>query len=221
MPKAETHDASNVTPELITEALAVYTEDKGEHQRTAMKLARNQAKYERMGVSAKHVRQMYQEADLTSDERQHLYATELRYRRATSLWDAETDSDFDRLMEAASQTEAAPAQAAERLAGARAYNDGFNSAVQGKQTVADNPREPGTIEHAQWAKGCKDGHDHLAILDGAAKPSQAPKAEQPAPDAPPKRRGRPPKAAKTDVIPDDEHNGAGLLTGFDLPTLPN
>jgi hypothetical protein len=165
---------------------------------------------------------MYQEADLTSDERQHLYATELRYRRATSLWDAETDSDFDRLMEAASQTEAAPAQAAERLAGARAYNDGFNSAVQGKQTVADNPREPGTIEHAQWAKGCKDGHDHLAALDGAAKTSPAPKAEQQAPEAPPKRRGRPPKAAKPEVLPpDDEHNGAGLLSGFDLPTLPN
>jgi hypothetical protein len=203
--------SSNIT-ETIAEALAVYTADKGQHDRTGMMIARNQARYEKLGVSSEIIRLLHKEAKLTADERQQKYANELRYRRAVSLWSAETDDDFDRAMEAASETAAAEGRSAELLVAARAYNDGHNSIVHGRQTANDNPHLPGTLPHAEWAKGAKDGVKHLKALgEEPAQPGEA--IEK-------RGRGRPRKmiqehpvmAAAADGPEEDE--SAGLLGGF-------
>jgi hypothetical protein len=169
-------------------------------------IARNQARYARLGISAELVRLMHRESKLTADERQTKYADELRYRRAVSLWEADSEEDFDRAMQQASETAVAGVKAQERLAAARAYNDGFNSMVQskGKSTAADNPNEPGTIGHAEWTKGHRDGGRHLKALGDTV--AEEPAAEA---DAPKKNKGGRPRLVK---------EGDGLLG---TPSIPH
>lgn len=166
------HDQSNISADLIAEALAVYTADKGEHARVGMRLARHQNQYENQGVDSKLIRMLFQEAKLKSDERMRLYADELRYRRAVSLWNAESEDDFDRLMEQA-QVDPAEGEGATRLVSARAYNDGFNSGSHGSTHPADNKHVPGSLEFQQWARGCKDGQRHATSLGLTTKPKTA------------------------------------------------
>lgn len=204
---------SNVTSDLIMEALSSYTQDKGAHDRTGMTIARNQAKFQRLGVEADLVRQMHKEAKLSADERQSKYADELRYRKAVSLWDAETEEEFDQAMQAASETAAASARSAELLVGARSYNDGFNSAVKAKLKADDNPHAAGTVQHAHWARGCKDGIKHLRDIGEDVPPEEPVITKVPAG----KRGGRPKKVAAAE--PSAGRNGpaadqgAGLLGG--------
>jgi hypothetical protein len=202
-------EMSNLS-ETIMEALAQYTQDKGHHDRTGMTIARNQVKFEKLGVSAEMIRLLFKESKLTVDERLQKYSDELRYRKAVSLWNAETEEDFDRAMQAASETMPAGGHASELLTAARSYNDGFNSSVHGKQTTDANPHVAGTLQHAQWAKGCKDGLKHLKEL-GEELP-------EPASDgAPAKRgRGRPRRVQEQTVMANgpDADESAGLLGGF-------
>lgn len=173
MSQTQSHsDRSNISADLIAEALATYTADKGEHARTGMRLARHQRQYENQGVDSKLVRMLFQEAQLKADERMQLYADELRYRRAVSLWNAESEDDFDRLMEQA-QVDPASGEGATRLASSRAYNDGFNSGAHGSNHPADNKHVPGTLEYQQWARGCKDGQRHATSLGMSPKPKAA------------------------------------------------
>lgn len=204
MQAAESEMSSNLS-EVITEALATYTADKGAHDRTAMAIARNQAKYQRLGVSAEIVRLMHKESKLTQDERHQKYADELRYRRAVSLWDADSEEDFDRAMQQASETSPAAGNAADLLIAARSYNDGFNSSAHGKVDADANPHVPGTQQHAEWSKGHRDGLRQMKALGVEPVDPQAVRG-----------RGRPRKDTHeqpaTNGPAADE--GAGLLGGF-------
>jgi hypothetical protein len=205
---------SNVVSEIIAEALVAYTADKGAHDRTGMQIARNQAKYGRLGVSAEMIRLLHKESRLTEEERQQKYANELRYRKAVSLWDAESEDDFAMAMEAASQTQAAHGHVTDLLAAARSYNDGFNSAAHGRADEAANPHTAGTLQHAQWAKGCKDGIKHLKEF-----------GEEPTAEGEKRGRGRPRKVVVTEPTPEQEEEAqAGAEPaggGFGFPSIPH
>lgn len=172
---------SNVTPELIAEALAVYEEDKGVHQRAGMALARNQAKYETLGVSAKRIRKMWQESQMTKEELAEEIAEDTRYRKVLGLieYDVKTGQGSFASAIGAAQVPKADHTAMTRVIEGRAYNDGYNSALHGKGAV--NLHLAGSAEHASFARGENDGLRDKAI--GVSVP-KASKDDTPATDKP-------------------------------------
>ena len=217
MAKPGTGDYSNVSADLWAEALAVYTADKGVVDRANGQLRKHQLAYENQGIAAKQVRERYKEAQLTEEERLQLYADEHTSRRALDLWSAESPEDFEHLMERAASTEPATGQALDKLAAARAYNDGNNSARFGGSAAEDNPHTPGSSEHQQWALGWVDGVDEAVRTQVAALP---PPVEPP---QSPRRRGTPRKIGAAATAPPEpaEEPANGLFPETSvMPELP-
>jgi methylphosphotriester-DNA--protein-cysteine methyltransferase len=156
---SETEAASNVGPEAIKAALADYVEDKGVLDRAGMKLARNQAKHEKLGVDAALIRMLYREDKLTPQERAAKFAMERRYRRAmfTQEADGQLAMDFAAVAEKPGMTPAEYEQD-QRIRVARAYNDAWNTYKHAGKT-AMNPHIGGTEEHAAFARGLADAQE--------------------------------------------------------------
>lgn len=160
----ESLSLTNIDPNKVSEALATLTVDMTEvgqamnvvkKKRKTMK--DHQTYYEQeFGIDAKAIRDRYDEMQMTPRERERKYVLEQITRRAVNLWDAESPEDFDELMAAASETQAASGDSASRLSAARARADGFNSGLNGGMAVTDNPHTPGSLEHQEWAIGCAD-----------------------------------------------------------------
>ena len=211
---------SNVPSDLWAEALAVYTADKGIIDRANGQLRKHQLYYEDQGCSAKQVRERYKEAQLTEEERIQLYADEQRSRRALDLWSAEKPEDFQALIERAAETEPASVAGMDKLAGARAYNDGFNGGAHGGLTQDDNKHIPGTVEFVQWSHGCADGMDYAATfgVPGTPKTADVAPRESAEPEVPgsvtrTKRTRKQAESIPTEPTPES-------LFG-DMPGLPN
>jgi hypothetical protein len=168
---------------LWAKAMADYEEDRGVVNRANGKLRKRQKFWEdEHNISAKEVRRRYKELDLSEPERLALYAAEQESRRALDLWSASSPEDFQTLMERAASTPPAAGDAADKLAGARAYNDGFNCGAHGKLGAIDNPHMAGSIEHVQWAHGMSDGIDYKETFGGGdVDPRQDPEPEPPPP----------------------------------------
>ena len=234
--KSEAPQRSNVSSEVWAEALAVYEADKALEDRARGVTKKHQLMFESQGIPTDVIRERYKESKLSEDERTAKFAIEQVSRRALDLWSASSPEDFERLIERASQTQPATGAGADKLAGARSYNDGFNSARHGGGTLNDNPCVPGTETHVQWARGCKDGIDYNEQLEGTPLTRETPAmgatngdARE---DAPKKARGRPRKAAGRSVwedpkpnentIPSDEGIAAPPASMFedDLPAPP-
>ena len=209
---------SNVDANLWAEALRIYTEDRGVVDRAQGQLRKHQLAYENRGVTASAIRARYKEADMTEEKRLAMYAEEQISRRALSLWDAESPEDFERLMERASQTEAATPEELGKLAGSRARVDGFNSGLKGGLAITDNPHVPGSFEHQQWAIGCADGLGEKEREDKPFRASNGADHDEPRDPAPKKARGRPRKAAAETIADDPAPTDAGLFS--DMPTPP-
>lgn len=204
---------SNVSSELWAEALAVYEADKHHEDQARGTTKRHQIAYESQGINPTMVRRLYKETQLSETERLELYATEQVARRALDLWNAETPEEFNRVMERAAATAPATGEGADKLAGVRSYNDGFNGARHGKQTQTDNPHVAGSALFVQWRAGCGDGLDYNAQIEAGTVPREAPAMEE-APTgtildrdeaayrAPQKAKGRPrKKAAASEDVP--------------------
>lgn len=182
---------TNIDPERVAEALAAYTEDRRAVDAANGRLRKHQLYYEKdFGVDAAAIRERYKEGRMTASERQQKYVTEQITRRAVNLWDADSPEDFEALMEQAVSVKAASGAGAEKLAGARAYADGFNSGAKGGAAITDNKYTPGTYEHQQWALGCADGLGENPREAPAMEASNgAAASDEP---AAPRKRGRPP-----------------------------
>jgi hypothetical protein len=203
---SEETEKSNVTPDLIAEALASHTKKKGILARAAMSVAHDQKRYEKQGVDPKLIRKLFREQDLSEEKRAYEYAEELRYRRAVNLieWESSGQGNFLKAVEGLPSVEPDSA-AAMGLAEARAFNDGYNSFKAGGAT-AFNKYTLGSPEHAAFVRGNRDAQQEAGTTNGAAKPGRKPKAEAaaaPAPKVednsdlarepkPTKGRGRPP-----------------------------
>jgi hypothetical protein len=189
---------TNIDAEKVAEALAVYTDDKRTIDAANGRLRSHQLHYEQEhGIDAAAVRERYKESLMTAAERRQKFATEYATRRAVGLWEAETDSDFDQLMERAREVQKASGEGADKLTAARAYGDGFNGGLKGKMAITDNPHAAGSMQHQQWAIGCADGIDQRPTAPTAVEPEPpSPPPVETAPAAP-KRRDR--KAANGQV----------------------
>lgn len=182
---------TNIDPNRVAEALAALTgnmtvvgQKMNEVKKVRQKLKRDETYYEQEhGIDPKAIRDRYAELQMTPRERERKYVLEQITRRAVNLylWNADSEEDFEALMAAAAETQAASGDSAMKLAGARAYADGYNSGMNGGSPITDNKHEAGTYEHQMWSLGCAD-----AI--GEEDQAEAP----PMPAASPKPRGRPP-----------------------------
>lgn len=172
---------TNLSPETWAEALATYESDTVEIQWANEVRRRHQQFYAEQGIPATEVRKRYKESLMAEDARLELYAVEQVSRRALDLWSASSPEEFEQIMERAAATEAASGKVLDRLAGARAYSDGFNGArgEKSEQTPSDNPHPPGSEQHVQWARGHADGVD---FNESFSTPKR---------DEEPKRQGRP------------------------------
>ena len=202
---------TNIDPERVAEALAVYTNDRREIRAAHNRSKKHQKFYEdQYGVDQEAIRDRYKEAGMSAVERQRKYVTEHITRRAVGLWDAESPEEFDTLMEQAVAVQAAHGAGAEKLSGARAYSDGWNSGSKGGMAVEDNPYVAGTHEHQQWALGCADGVGERPRENGHDAVAE-----------PPKKRGRP---RKTPIQPaeDDANDPPALFESGDdeMPATP-
>lgn len=201
--------------DLWAKAMADYEEDRGVVDRANGKLRKRQKYWEdEHAISAKEVRRRYKERDLTESERLALYAAEQESRRALDLWSASTPEDFEALMERAASTPVSMGDASEKLAGARAYNDGFNSGAHGTLGSIDNPHLAGSLVHVQWQRGFVDGLDYKETFGGGDVASREDTEDEP--PAPPKRRGRPPKKA----APETADPPADGLFSDEMPAAP-
>lgn len=218
-PPAET----NVSSELWAEALAQYEEDKQMEDRARGRTKRHQIAYESQGIVPSEIRRRYKEAQLSEEERIAQYAMEQISRRALGLFDAETPEDFNRIMERAADTPKATGEGADKLAGVRAYNDGFNGARQGKQTLDDNKHVYGTDLFTQWARGCRDGLDYNELLEtGGVPPEEQPEGTILERDEANYRKGTQKRAARKQAAPPPvEEPTAGVFEMPDVPGLPN
>lgn len=213
---------TNVNASLWAEALRHYTEDRGAEDRARGVTKRHQLAYEHDGINPVVIRQRYKEANMTRAERAAAYAEEIVSRQALgfSIWDADTEADFDRLMERARATETAPQEDLDRIAGAVAYSDGFNSGAHGGMTVTDNPHPAGSIQHQQWELGCADGigeKPREAAPMQAAQPANG--TATAAPDAP-KKRGRPPRKTPVQLLEENAAKFGGDQTEPDANDPP-
>lgn len=193
---------TNIDSNLWAEALRVYTEDKGAEDRARGNTKRHQIAFESQGISAKTIRARYKEKNMTSDELAALFVAEQISRRALDLWSPDESEEFNRAMERATETQPADPEKLGALAGAHAYNDGFNGGAHGGLISDDNKHVPGTAEHQQWTRGVRDGIDYKQTFGTPAErqaPAMQEADEEAAPaeheTAPKKVRGRPRKTA--------------------------
>jgi hypothetical protein len=171
---------TNVSSDVWADALATLERDNGEIDRRmdAVKTARKRRKenlkvFSERGIPTSVLLARYGETLMSEDERHQLFAMEAMSRRALDIWSAKTPEDFNRLLERAVSTQPAKFDSLEKIRGARAFNDGHNSARHGGFTEKDNPNAAGTIEHQQWAKGCRDAIREMTNK-ATAKKSDAP-----------------------------------------------
>lgn len=153
--------ATNVSSDLWADAIATLTKDEGEIERAAeiVRIAKKRRKenlklYSERGIPTPTLLDRYAETLMSEDERHQLYAMEAMSRRALDFWSAETPEDFNQLLERAVSTPPASEEHLEKMAGERAFNDGYNGALKGGQTEIDNPHIYGTLKYTRWLAGC-------------------------------------------------------------------
>src|SRR5262249_44442274 len=92
---------------------------------------------------------------------------ERRYRLAAQAgivevqWDGEGQSNFSKIFE---DVKPASSKAQELAAGARAYNDGYNSALVGG-AIGDSPfqSKPGSVQYVEWRNGWSEGRERRLL----------------------------------------------------------
>lgn len=186
---------TNIDPNRVAEALAALTINRStvglkmnevKKARQTMKRAEEYFEQEH-GIDAKAIRARYEESKMTPRERERKYVTEQVTRRALSLWSAESEEDFEALMAAAVETQAASGDSAMKLDAAQARAAGLIAGMNGASPTTDNPHVPGSMQHQEWALGC---------ADGVGEDRETP----PVPAAPPKPRGRPRKKSASELL---------------------
>lgn len=209
---------TNIDSNLWASAMRSYEEDRGAVDRAQGRLRKNQLAYDKQGVPAAAIRARYKERNMSRDERQQLYAEEIVSRRALALtlWDADSEEDFDRLMERATAVKPADDAELENIEGARAYNDGYNSGTHGSDPTKDNPHVYGTALHERWALGCADGIGERPRE--APQMQEAPQLGEPAAPAAKKARGRPPGSPNRKQA---SSNGADQTASISDPPQPD
>lgn len=157
-PKKPKPDMSNVTPALMAEALATYMADRADIARLTARCGANLARYEAQGVDPGLVKATaalarYTQAEVAErKKREALFAVAVGVVRAEDLdWSGD---------QGAFAFATATGDAADRLAGQRALDQGYKAGKKG-YSLDSNPYNdrPGSPEFVGWRDGWQDGHE--------------------------------------------------------------
>ena len=137
------------------DALSRYTQIRTEQQRLAQKAKDIVSGYEGKGGHGEDLKDLHKL--MKQDKREAVAAIERRYRLAIQVgivevdWEADGQSHF---LKTFGDVQPAGSDAAQRLAEARAYNDGYNSAKHGA-SIDSSPfsAAPGSIQFVAWRDG--------------------------------------------------------------------
>lgn len=147
--------------------LGEYTELKTKAQRVAQQIGTCIKNFESIGGDGADLKDLHKLMKLDTREAQARIERRYRYAAQVGLveveWDAEGQSTFAKIF---ADVKPAVGDAAQQLAGARAYTDGYNSGNHGA-AVGDSPHngKPGSIEYVQWREGWTDGHVEWVAKD--------------------------------------------------------
>lgn len=147
--------------------LGEYTTLKTEAQRVAQRIGTCIKGFESIGGDGADLKDLHKLMKLDTREAQARIERRYRYAAQVGLveveWDAEGQSTFAKIF---ADVKPAVGDAAQQLAGARAYTDGYNSGNHGA-AVGDSPHngKPGSIEYVQWREGWTDGHVEWVAKD--------------------------------------------------------
>lgn len=163
------------TADETVDALSRYTQIRTEQQRLAQRAKDIVAGYEAKGGHGEDLKDLHKL--MKQDKREAVAAIERRYRLAIQVgivevdWNEEGQSHF---LKTFGDVKPAGSDAAQRLAGARAYNDGYNSAKHGAP-IEGSPFDgaPGSSQFVAWRDGWTDGYAERK--DQATEPAAAPR----------------------------------------------
>lgn len=177
---------ANVDPNDIADCAAEYELLMGQRSRIDAKIAHCFDRFEKKGVTRAPIKRAYKRRNMTADEVRAELAEDTLYARVLGHieWDKQGQASFTKAM---SVEIARPnGDAASRLAGARAYNDGYNTALHGG-LIGSCKHQTGSEEFVRWRDGWQDGSEARAETKPEATNGDAAKP----------KRGRPRKDQAT------------------------
>ena len=171
---------SNVDPDVLVEALAWYSEKRGDIASIQQEIATGLGRYEAQGIDKKALKLAYslQASDMTTEEIVAQRRRETEYLQWAGIISVEADGQTS--MVAGLEPKKPSAKATRKLELGRVQADAYNSQHAGG-TPDDNPHVAGTEEYAVWAESF-----------GQSRFDQAVEAERGPLPSPAKRTRKPP-----------------------------
>lgn len=178
---------------VVAQALADLTQLETEQQRIGARKANIIKGFEKAGGDGDDLKYTLKLWKLDAGEARARIQRRYRYCAFVGIVVPETQRALDEVLD---ETKPVSGDAERQLVGARAYNDGFNSARNGG-AIGDCPHtsRPGSIQYVQWRDGWQDGHEEWLRADpsrrerenqsAAAGAAEAPEADEAQGVAPP------------------------------------
>lgn len=168
-------DFNGPTADETVDALSRYATLRREQQQAAQRVKDVVAAYEFKGGHGEDLKDLHKL--MQRDKREAVATIERRYRLAIQVGIVEVDWETDgqaHFLKAFGDVKPAGGDAAQRLAEARAYNDGYNSAKHGAP-LEGSPFDgaPGSSQFVAWRDGWTDGYAERK--DQAGEPATAPR----------------------------------------------
>ncbi len=171
----------NSNDDALHACLAWLAEIEVEEMRLKARKAAKWRAFEAEGIDKDEAKEMHSLSKLDTDELQAKLATRARYTKAVFDFGPDGQGDFTQAMTKPPATTDRPLSDNEaRLALARAFGDGYNSARAGGE-VSGCPFKPGSEEYVKWRDGWTDGAADRKLLakDAKVKPPKEEKTAQP------------------------------------------
>ena len=156
----ESDTGTNHAAELDAECFLALQEIDSAVARLGQKKAATIARFENLGVDVEAVRYC-QKLD-NKDDAPAWIKRIIAMAARLSIIPTETESDGQITLMPGLRVAALDPAAQDKLAVARAHNDGYNTGRHGG-SADDNPHQPGTEAYVAWGGGCLDGAADRAI----------------------------------------------------------
>ena len=161
---------SNVDPSAIVRCEAEYEELMGRVQRLKQQISTMFQRYAEQGVKQPRIKEAYRRRLMDPEEVRAELADDWLYARVLRqiTWEAGQGDFSAALVTEINVDDAATA----RLAAARAYNDGYNTALAGGDE--ESPYAEGTEQAVRWREGWRDGREDRLARDPDAERETSP-----------------------------------------------
>lgn len=197
--------SSNVDPDVLVEALAWYSEKRGDIASIQQEIATGLGRYEAQGIDKKALKLAYslQASDMTTEEIVAQRRRETEYLQWAGIISVEADGQSS--MVGGLEPKKPSERVTRTIALSRLRVDAYNSHQAGG-TLDDNPHVAGTEEYAVWAESfARTRADAVEEQEKAALP--------------PAKRARKPPSHESQVV-EALKAQAERLDGGDIPADP-